>query len=380
MKAIIHFGHHKIGSTALQAFFFRNQAALIRAGILYPAVESEGLAHILSQLLDQHPHLADDVRDGLNKAQEMPLSMNAREPHNALAFQMLAQATKGTPPPWHADLPNIRQMGQTIALQLHALHPHTVVLCSEVMSNFGPNHPDLIDRVRNIFPNADHELYCVLRRPDDYLISWHAQRLRFGNKVRPLSGGAALNYTNGIHFDYRKVVEPWVKAFPDAPLRLRNYADVLKAGGSAEDFFDATGLQMPGGMGALGRANQSLPCAAMEIARRANHDLSPENAEAMRHFLLTCHTHISLPANRDVEMFGADLRTALAERFAPIHDWLSVQTNQPAFFPDMDDMIKTRPLPEEEAVARLLKQIDTATLPNDTLRDFIRTLAHHCAA
>jgi hypothetical protein len=100
----------------------------------------------------------------------------------------------------------------------------------------------------------------------------------------------------------------------------------------------------------------------------------------MRHFLLTCHTHISLPANRDVEMFGADLRTALAERFAPIHDWLSVQTNQPAFFPDMDDMIKTRPLPEEEAVARLLKQIDTATLPNETLRDFIRTLAHHCAA
>ena len=80
MKVTLYFGHHKVGSTALQSFLFRNQAALARAGILYPGIESESLSYMLAQLLG--------VPDEGEKA---PPAMNAREPHNALAFQMLAQ-------------------------------------------------------------------------------------------------------------------------------------------------------------------------------------------------------------------------------------------------------------------------------------------------
>jgi len=374
MKAILYFGHHKVGSTALQSFLFRNQAVLMQHGLLYPDVESEGLTHAIAKFLEASGPSADLAARLSAAAQSQPQSMNAREPHNALAFQMLAQATKGSVPDWHKGLPGVPQMLRTLRLQAKLLQPQAVVLCSEVMSNFGPRHPKLIKRVRDIYPTADHVLYCVLRRPDEYLISWHAQRLRFGNKVLSLRDGAALNYTGSIHFDYRSTVEPWLTAFPGAPWQLRNYADVLQAGGSVEDFFAVNNLQVPTGATPAGRTNESLPRAAMEIARRANHDLPAKEARDLRQYLLNCGDHITPIPNKEIEMFGAELRAELFKRFAPIHAWLSEQTGQAAFFPDIDDMTRVRPVPEADATQDFLAQIPPQALPNDTLRDYIQAL------
>jgi hypothetical protein len=378
MKAILYFGHHKVGSTALQSFLYQNQVALMRQGLLYPGVDFESLSLTLARLLGELDISADQAAEML-EAQTGPTPMNAREPHNALAFQMIAQTHKGKAPDWHPALPGTGQMIRALRMQQRFLRPSTVVLCSEVMSNFGADHPELIDRVREIYPEAEYSLYCVLRRPDEYLVSWHAQRLRFGDKMLPLNGGAAQTYIRGIHFDYRKVVEPWRDRFPGATLHLRNYTDVLKSGGSVEDFFDKTGLEMPSGAIPAGRANESLPRAAMEIARRANQDLPPREAQEMRQYLLTCDRHVTPVPNRDVEMFGAEIRAELAERFAPIHDWLSAEIGRP-FFPDLNEMTRTLPVPEAEATADLLARLPLSTLPNETLRSFIRTLAREQAA
>ena len=377
MKTIIYFGHHKVGSTALQSFLFQNQEALMRHGLLYPATESEGLSYALARLvLGSGPA----ARAGqFAELQKSPVPMNAREPHNALAFQMLAQANGGKAPKWHGGLPGVVQMIRTIRQQAKFLQPEAVLLCSEVMANFGPQHPGLIDRVRDIFPNSDHVLYCVLRRPDDYLVSWHAQRLRFGDKVKALSGGAALGYAGSIHFNYRKVVEPWVRVFPDAPLHLRNYTDVLAAGGSVEDFLDRTGLAVPRGLETGVRANSSLPRAAMEIARRGNHDLPPDQAQALRQHLLDLRPEQLPVPNRDVEMFGAELRAQMAERFAPVHAYLSELTGQPAFFPDIEEMTRPRPVPEAEAVAALLDRLPVQGLPGP-LAAYIDSLRRDYAA
>lgn len=374
MKAIFYFGHHKVGSTALQSFLFRNQTALMRQGILYPGAEPQSMAYTIAQLLGKTDLPEAQTARLAEAAKEHPAPMNAREPHNALAFQMLAQATKGKPPEWHKGLPAVPQMIRAMRLQTKYLQPHSVLICSEVMSNFGPHHPELIDRVRDIFPEASPAIYCVLRRPDEYLIAWHAQRLRFGHKVASLQEGAALGYTGTIHFDYRKMLEPWVERFSDAPQHLRNYADVLEAGGSVEDFFACNGLEMPPDPVQVGRPNESLPRAAMEIARRGNHDLPPDEARDLRQYLLSCREHTEPAPNRDVEMFGAELRAELTARFAPIHDWLSAQIGTAAFFPDIDEMAQVRPIPEREATADLLAQIDPATLPSDALRSFIAGL------
>ena len=44
MDLILFMGHHKVGSSALQMFLARNWLPLARAGILYPAVEPQGMA------------------------------------------------------------------------------------------------------------------------------------------------------------------------------------------------------------------------------------------------------------------------------------------------------------------------------------------------
>ncbi|MEP3334425.1 hypothetical protein [Sedimentitalea sp.] len=366
MKVIIFFGHHKVGSTALQAFFARNHLDLLQRGILYPAVEVEGLAQSLAGALNP------DRPPALDR-------MNVREPHNALAFRMLAQATGGKPPAWHGNLPGVGQMLRAIRLQADYLKPHTVILCSEVMSNFGSNHPKLIDTLRGIFPDASHELYCVLRRPDEYLTSWHAQRMRFGDKVSALSDKAARNYFPSIHFDYKRLLVPWIKRFPDSPLHLRNYTDVLAAGGSTEDFLAQCGIGFPADLIQTGRANTSLPRAAMELARRGNQELPADQAQSLREYLLEHGDRLNPVKNADVEMFGPALRAEMAERFAPVQDYLSTLTGQP-FFPDIDQLSATRPIPEAPATAQFLNQLDPSDLPDPALRDYIAGLRREIAA
>lgn len=360
MKVVLYFGHHKVGSTALQAFLARNWARLAAAGILYPAVESEGMARNLADALGQA-----DV-PGLD-------AMNVREPHNALAFQMLAQANKGKAPDWHGNLPSVGQMIRALRMQEKYLRPHTILLVSEVMSNFGARHPNLIARLQEIFPLAEFELYCVLRRPDEYLASWHGQRLRFGEAVPALQDEALKIYGNSIHFNYRRMVAPWLRHFEGATAHLRPYAAVRAAGGSPEDFLATVGVDFPKGLVTVGEANLGIPRAAMEIVRRGNRDLPPEAARALVQAILTLPATVRPVPNGDVELFGAAMRARLAAEFAPIHDWLSEVAGKP-FFDDIAELGRVRPVPEGEAMHDLLAKIDAAAIPSEQAAEFVLRL------
>ena len=350
MKVIFYIGHHKVGSTALQAFLTRNWRRLAKNGTLYPAVESRGFAANLARALGQPGE--GDAGD-----------VNIREPHSALAYKMMSEVSARKVPPQFKRLPAAGQMLLAIQNQVRSIRPDNLVLCSEAFANFGEVDTGLIETLAKTFPKASFEIYCALRRPDEYLISWHGQRLKVGEKVQALSAGGAEAYFNNIHFNFRSVVEPWVTHLPGARLILRSYADILAAGGSEQDFMDQTGLELAGKAAppAGRQANLSLPRAAMEIVRRANHELPPEQAHALSQFLLKGEGLTPAP-NRDVEMFGAPLRALLAERFAPVHDYLSGLAGKP-FFADYAGLTETLPIPEAQATAALLEQIDPDTLP-----------------
>ncbi len=347
MKIIIYFGHHKVGSTALQAYFAGNALALLKQGILYPAVESQGMSHLLAQALGQHasPDLS---------------CMNVREPHNALGFKMLAHKNKGKTPAWHGPLPGLPAMITMIRHQADVLKPHTIILCSEVFSNFGTGHKDMITRLRNIFPDAEYELYCALRRPDEYMTSWYGQRLRFGHKLRPFAEWGDLD---SIHFNYRKMVEPWVKIFDESTIHIRNYSDILTAGGSVQDFTAQVGCKFPKGLSEKGPSNAGLPRIAYEILRRGNSDLSDDQAQRLRSFFLALPKAVLPVRDSDVELFGAARRAELADAFAPIHDYLNEVTGKDAFFPDIEQMRQTRSVPAEEATRKLLNGFAGSILP-----------------
>ncbi|MQQ09609.1 hypothetical protein GFB49_14165 [Epibacterium sp. SM1979] len=362
MKIIFYIGHHKVGSTALQAFLAENWRVLIKNGILYPSIEGHGFAANLRQALQKDPIVKEPIR--------------VREPHSALAYRMIADVSGRPIPRQFSDVPPTDQMIRAIRSQVTALQPETVVLCSEAFSNFGQVDANLVTVLRDIFPDAEMQVYCALRRPDQYITSWHGQRLKVGEKnVAPLHETGAAQYYGTIHFDYAMVVNAWVDHMPEAQLTLRNYADILAAGGSIEDFVAQTGLALPqDGISPPGRANESLPLAAFSIMAQATQALQHSDTLALSRFLQTKGKALSPVANGDIEVFGADHRAKLVEDFAPIDARLAEIQGTSAFFADLDAALQPRSTPILEAGRALLDAIDPDSLPNPELKTFIETL------
>ncbi|MEZ0468588.1 hypothetical protein [Phaeobacter sp. SYSU ZJ3003] len=363
MKVILYIGHHKVGSTALQAYLSQNWCKLAKAGILYPAVETRGFANNLKKALG-----AGDQRAGQH--------VNIREPHSALAYRMMSDVSDRSVPPQFQAPPGTSQMFRAINNQADMLQPDILILCSEAFANFGQVDPNTITRLAKHLPKATKEIqiYCALRRPDDYMISWHGQRLKVGEKPAPLQGDGFKQYQETIHFNYRLAVEAWTERMPKAQLILRNYSDILATGGSTEDFVAQTDLAVPDDMIPPGRANPSLPRAAFTIMRRANKELARPAAHALSVYLQKHGNDLSPVRNSDVEMFGAPQRQLMAEAFAPIHAYLNALTGQEAFFPDIDQMQACRPVPEEDATRQLLMALDPDAMPDPELQTYIRTL------
>lgn len=349
MKVIIYIGHHKVGSTALQAYLAQNWLPLAQSGILYPAVEGLGFAANLAETL--------------GRKAVAPQNVVVREPHSALAYRMIADASKRVVPKQFRGLPAASQMIRSISKQVEAISPHTLVLCSEAFSNFGQVAAEKITDLCNAFPGAEFQIYCALRRPDDYLTSWHGQRLKVGELARPLAGTGAQQYYNSIHFDYRMVLEEWVARVPKAKISVRNYADILAVGGSSEDFVAQTGLNLPEGMTAPGRANASLPLAAFSLMERAIADLKGPEIHKLSVYLQKHGRALSPISNGEVELFGAKQRQQMFKDFQPSEAYLRQLTGRPAFFEDLEQMVEPRQISAEDASRQLLQAIDPAVLP-----------------
>ncbi|WP_370231516.1 hypothetical protein [Cognatishimia sp.] len=358
-QLVIFIGHHKVGSTSLQDYFARNMLHYAQQGILYPYVEFEGAAHMASQSL----HAASPVR----------LSLNVREPHNALAFTMLAQAGARRVPDFLPSLPSLKQMHHALRQQLHHLRPHTAVLVSEVFANFGADAPDLAAELASLFPARNVILYGVFRPIDEYLVAWYGQRLKFGHALQPLRTEGASEYAGTIHFDYRKVLNGWRAAFPKAKVILRDYQDLCNSGGIVPDFLADTGLPQGRHCGTR-RMNVSLHPALYEIQRRGNLELPPKRAARLRALLVSQTPSLNLPGCREIEMFGAQRRRDIIQQFDPVTRALGDWVGRAEFFQDLKRRTRVRPIPELEAFKTALDRLGD-TLPEDTPPDVVDFLS-----
>ena len=361
MKVILYIGHHKVGSTALQVFLSQNSHGLLRNGILYPAVDMQSFSHLLAKAMG---------------AGDTPayLPPNIREPHSALAYRMMHESDGRPVPKQFKALPDAAQMLHAIQCQVAELKPKAVVLCSEAFANFGEADPALIPQLAGIFPEAEIELYCAFRRPDQYLVAWHGQRLKVNERLSPLREIGHRDYARNIHFDFRKAIEAWHEALPQARLILRNYADILAAGGSPQDFMAQTGLDWPGDLLPVGQPNRSLPLAAMEIVRRANLELPLPRAQQFSQYMIRNAGKFAAEPDERIEMFAPNDRARLLADFHPIHVYLSALAGVPAFFPDINEIAEPRPVPELQAVPGLLEQIVPGDMPAPEIEAFVSNL------
>ena len=350
MKTVLFIGHHKVGSSTLQRFLARNAVALLRAGILYPSVESQSLCQNLRTALE------GVGPEGAGPDATAPL--NVLEPHNALAFRMLADAGAGAVPPYHANLPHSWQMWRMIDSQIAAFSPRAMILCAEVFANFATAPAHLLQDLAAALRGHEVHILCTLRRVDDYLVAWHGQRLKFGHRLAPLRTGAQRSYYEGIHFDYARLLAPWIAAFPEARISLRSYRAVQAAGGAVADFMARADLGFPADLQPVADANPSLPRAAFEIMRRANHALPPAVARDLRDFLLWRPGTALWPESHTVEMFGTDNRRALLAGFAPVGRALATMHPEGAALAEaLAPSLAPLPLPEIEAAQSALARL-----------------------
>jgi len=363
MPVILFIGHHKVGSTSLQDFLSRNSVALARAGILYPSVDFEGMSLTLATAVGTF------TPDGA-------LPINAREPHNALAFRMMAEIGKGRVPQFHKGLPSTGQMFRAILSQIEFIEPHTVILAAEVFANFAPTDPKLITRLAKVFPKDDFTVIATLRRIDEYLASWHGQRLKFDHKLAPLRTNGMDEYFHNIHFDYQLMLKGWLDKMPNARFILREYSAVMDAGGSVSDFITQTSLELPQGLTAEQKTNESLHRGIYEIARRGNHELPNMLSTKLRRILRKMTPDLGLPPSGSIELFGVENRQRMVDRFEPIHAFLGEVSGQIPFFPDLDAARNILPNPESEVfqhalegVCQRLDEIESAEI-----RDFLTQL------
>ncbi len=363
MKLAFFIGHHKTGSTSIQTYLATHYLRLLKAGILYPAVESSGMASNLATVLQANAHAP-------------VVNLNVREPHNALAFGLISEALKREVPPWHKNLPSGFQMFEMIDAQIHALAPKHTIICSEVMSRFAEQGwPKIMPRIRARFAHHDCSIVLNLRRIDDYLASWHLQVLKFGAVVDPLRHGAQAKFYQTAHFQYDSILTRWSQALPQARMVVRNYADVMAAGGSVVDFFAQSQIDYAP-TEPNPHLNTSLPYALAEILRQANIALPAHRSEMLNYLLGAAH-RVDLIPNAEVELFGATHRAALLNAFAPVHKRLSDFLGLEAFFHDLDQVSLCRPIPEMTAAAaalQALRQDAAENAPSAEVRDFVKAL------
>jgi hypothetical protein len=365
MKAIIHIGHHKTGTTSLQSFIAVNWRRLLEHGVLSPWVEFQGAAWAQAQLLR-----GDEVEPDL-------LPANVREPHNALAFRMLATALpERKVPAHHGGTPAPRQMLHAISSQIEAVDPETLVIVSEVMSHFGPDAPDLVDDLAEALAGSDIALHMTLRRPDEQIVSWFGQQLWFGDPRPALSDSAGTDPFQGVHFDYRAVIEPWLDRLPGAKPQIRAHRAMMAAGGSIPDFFAESGIKLPDGLSDVPAMNPSLPRAFFPLMQKVNTALPRSSARTLGHDLAAIADEFDLPAPGDIEFFGAARRAEMAERFAPIDNWLTDLLGQP-LFDDIAAIATPRPVSEDAALEQVLAGLSAdhiASFTNPDVRAFVTDL------
>lgn len=380
MKLYLHIGHHKTGTTSLQAFLSLNASRLLRHGIHYPWMETEGAAIAVANARAGNWFYESRLGRRLRRSQEQGRTgkssaippINVREAHNALAFRMLHESLGWKIPGYHKHLPHSRQMLIGLQHQVAQLQPRHMILCSEVMSQFGPSAPGEIDRLRDAVGSRDVTLWCTLRRPDEQAESWHGQMVRFGQAPLPLSAPEGVNLS-WLHFDYRRVIEPWIDAMPECRKMLRPYRKTMSEGGSVEDFVKNSGIDFPSGLTAAPKMNVSLPPGVIGLLRKANRHLPADHRRPFAGQVAALSKGMRFAPSQQVEMIGAVNRERMFEAFRPIHDWLSSSTGQSPFFEDLEQMLTVKPMPEAEAIREVLDRLRRRAkdFPEGPQRDFL---------
>ena len=211
-ELILHIGHYKTGTTALQVFLERNRALLAGQGLMYA---------------------------------QAPVKFSK---HSALAFSLLRDA--GVTALMH-DFRNrhsAAELWQELFAATRALPEGTSMLVSsEEFIRLGA-HPAAAALLRAQIDTARDLRFRViayLRPPQEHLRSWYNQLVKMGVPVGGFDA-AVRAQMEAVHWDYALALKPWIALFGPEAIVLRSFEPDLRDGDALfEDFLAALGHGLP---------------------------------------------------------------------------------------------------------------------------------------
>lgn len=208
---ILHIGHYKTGTTALQVFCAQNEAALARRGIVYAQTER---------------HLAK---------------------HSGLAFALLRAGGARTLMHGYRRASPPEAVWAPLLDEVRAAPAPAVLASSEEFMRLA-QFPQAVAALRAILAGApDIRLRVVawLRPIQPHLRSWYNQLVKMGQCEVGFQT-AVCTLIEPVHHDYALALAPWAELAGPGGLSLRPYGDALRQGDRLyADFCAALGIRPP---------------------------------------------------------------------------------------------------------------------------------------
>lgn len=239
MRAVLHIGTEKTGTTSLQQYLFANRFRLREMGICYP-MAAGGKNHTK---LPVHA-LSDDKTDSLR------MLHHVRTPGDLANFR--GQLRR--------DLAAECEAAETLLLSNE--HCSSRLLSTDEVARL----KDLLDRL-----STDIQVVIYLRRQDDFLMSTYSTAVRCGAVERP-----SLPDPDEARdrYDYRHLLDRWASVFGERAITVRIYDGRRLVGGNiVSDFCHVVGLGLSEEFANPGEANASLGATQIEFLRQLNRHL-----------------------------------------------------------------------------------------------------------
>lgn len=338
-------GHHKTGSTSLQSHLARRAGELAKIGVLYPHVD---LVSILrtngAQSCSSYTQTNGRLRKRIQLLKE---NKNYLEPHNALAFRMLSEATGCAMPAWHQGVPeSSKAMLELVNEQMEDLKPDDLLIISEVLGNFGTCKKNLCQKLMSSLNTREANLLCILRKPDDYLVSWYGQELCFGYKQMGRLGQRIANsYVNSIHLRYDWMLEQWMRDSRFNSIIIEDYRNVNLMGGTVSWFNSTCTTQTslrPDTSDETTRANPSLHPIFFEAVRFCNLKLGRVDSAQLVAAIKQVTPRLNLPSTKTVEVLGLEARELIYRTFLPVNRTLGRMVGRDEFFVDIESILEQK--------------------------------------
>lgn len=244
MKAILHLGTEKTGTSSIQRYFHVNREKLISQGFYF--LKSTGLQD--DRKLAVYAMLENEY-DGFHLENQIKTREDKATFEKALAEKFIDE---------------VRSLPRQV---------HTVIISSEHFHS-RLRSSDNIKKLKSLLDNefSDYHLVAYLRPQVDVSISHYSTALKTKTTAtlsEHLEGCSPSNY----YYDYKKFLDNWESAFPESKMDVRLFDRTLLEGEDVVSDISQVLDINPDGFKEIGSINESIRPTGQEILRNINYRL-----------------------------------------------------------------------------------------------------------